>query len=157
MTNAARRPLMSILEKGERDRDTRLRFVDGQRSSELPVADLVARARRVAAGLSALGVRPGDRVSSQLTNGEKSIEQQFAALMVEAVLVPVVPVFGPKELGPILTDARPVVHVTHDRWGKTAYLANLKAVDDALVPGQVIVVGDAPSQFLSGSHLGWTP
>jgi acyl-CoA synthetase (AMP-forming)/AMP-acid ligase II len=157
MTNAARRPLMSILEKGERDRATRLRFVDGQRSSELLVADLVARARRVAAGLAALGVKPGDRVSSQLTNGEQSIELQFAALMVEAVLVPVVPVFGPKELGQILADAQPVIHVTHDRWGRTDYLANLKAVDGELLPNQVIVVGDAPGQYLSWSQLAQTP
>jgi cyclohexanecarboxylate-CoA ligase len=137
----ARRPLMAVLQKGKRDRATTFRFVDRSSNAELVAADVVAEARCVATGLAALGVRAGDRVSAQLTNGEQSIALQFAALMLDAVLVPIVPVFGPNEVGQILADARPMVHVTHDRWGKIDYLATIAALDPEVVPPTVVVVG----------------
>jgi acyl-coenzyme A synthetase/AMP-(fatty) acid ligase len=80
------------------------------------------RAEHLAGGLRALGVRPGDRVSAQFPLCEEAIVAQFATLMLGAVLVPVVPVFGSRELTQLFAEAKPVVHLTQRRWRKLDYV-----------------------------------
>lgn len=100
------------------------------------------RAEHLAAGLHALGVRQGDRVSAQFPLCEEAIVAQFAALMLGAVLVPMVPVYGSRELTQLFAEAKPVVHLTRDRWRKLDYAANLADVPADVRP-RVVAVGDA--------------
>ncbi|SEG88697.1 Acyl-CoA synthetase (AMP-forming)/AMP-acid ligase II [Thermomonospora echinospora] len=60
------------------------------------------RALRVAAGLAALGVGPGDVVALQLTSRLESAIAHAAVLLRGAVVLPIVPIYGLREVGFVL-------------------------------------------------------
>ena len=69
-----------------------LTFLDPQeRERRFSFAALYLRARRAAAGLSALGVRRGDRVALVLPTGVDFMDAFFGALLAGAVPVPLYP------------------------------------------------------------------
>jgi malonyl-CoA/methylmalonyl-CoA synthetase len=80
----------------------------GQR---LSYADLERESRRLAATLSALGVRQGDRVAMQVDKSPEAILLYVACLRMGAVLLPLNTAYTPKELEYFLADARPRVAV----------------------------------------------
>jgi acyl-CoA synthetase (AMP-forming)/AMP-acid ligase II len=94
----------------------------------LPLAELVDRAGRTAAAFRDLGVVPGDAVAVQVPSWVEGVVAQAAALLVGAVLVPVVPIYGPRELGFILRESRARLLVVPDRWGRRDYLADLPRI-----------------------------
>ena len=69
---------------------------------------------RVAAGLSEQGVSPGDVVTSQLPNRVESVVVCYAANRIGAVHNPVVPIYGPRELDFIRTQAQTKVFLGPD-------------------------------------------
>ena len=88
-------------------------------SETVSLADLVDRAARCAAAFLSLGVQPGDTVAIQVPSRIEGVIAQAAAVLAGAVLVPVVPVYGPHELGFILRESRARLLVTPDRWGRS--------------------------------------
>jgi len=69
-----------------------LRFVDRREEARfLGWAELLERARRVAGGLAAEGIRPGDRVALVFPTGEEFFDACFGALLAGAVPVPLYP------------------------------------------------------------------
>nr|AYM53425.1 AMP-binding protein [Melittangium lichenicola] len=69
-----------------------LTFVDSaERETHLPWAEVALRARRTAAGLARLGVRPGDRVALLLPTSPAFMDAFFGALLAGAVPVPLYP------------------------------------------------------------------
>ena len=82
-----------------------------------------ATARRLAAGLQARGVGPGDVVAFQLPNWMEAAATFWASALLGAVVVPVVHFYGRKELGHILATARPKVFVTAEQFGRMVYRA----------------------------------
>jgi acyl-CoA synthetase (AMP-forming)/AMP-acid ligase II len=71
---------------------TGLRFVDGaERERFVPWAELGARAARVAGGLAAAGVEPGDRVALVYPTSPEFFDAFFGALLCGAVPVPLYP------------------------------------------------------------------
>jgi acyl-CoA synthetase (AMP-forming)/AMP-acid ligase II len=74
--------------------------------------ELDGQANRVAHALGALGVRKGDRVTLALGNSVEYVAAAFGVLKAGAVLNPVNPALGPRELGYILAHAEPRVIVT---------------------------------------------
>ncbi|MHB8463295.1 MAG: AMP-binding protein [Acidimicrobiales bacterium] len=101
------------------------------------VADL---ARRAATGMQALGVGPGSVVSFQLPNWVEAAATFYAASLLGAVVVPIVHFYGAREVGYILGQAAPRVHVTAARFGHNDYLATLEQIDHG---ADVVVVDDA--------------
>jgi acyl-CoA synthetase len=101
------------------------------------VADL---ARRVAGGLRARGIGPGDLVAFQLPNWVEAAATFWATAFLGAVPVPIVHFYGPKEVGFILRQSGASVLVTADRFGHLDYLANLDALRSDL-PELELVVG----------------
>ena len=101
---------------------------------------------RVAAGLRARGIGPGDAVAFQLPNWIDAAATFYAIAYLGAVVVPIVHFYGAKEVGYILRRTRVKALVTADRFGHQDFLANLDAirgegdVDDL---EWVAVVGDA--------------
>ncbi|MDR7612346.1 MAG: long-chain fatty acid--CoA ligase [Armatimonadota bacterium] len=69
---------------------------------------------RFAAGLAALGVRPGDRVSLHLPNCPQFLIAYYGALRVGAVVVPFNPLYVEREIEHQLTDSGAEVAVTLD-------------------------------------------
>jgi acyl-CoA synthetase len=117
------------------------------------VADL---ARRVAGGLRARGVVPGDLVAFQLPNWVEAAATFWATAFLGAVPVPIVHFYGSKEVGFILRQSGARVFVTADRFGHLDYLANLDTVRPDLPELELVaVVSDnaLPSGLLAFSGL----
>ena len=106
-------------------------------------ADGYDLACRVAGGLRAIGVQPGDPVAFQLPNWLEAAATFWAVALLGAVPVPIVHFYGPKEVAFILEQSQAQVLVTADQFGHQDYLANLETFRprlDAL--REVFVVGE---------------
>jgi long-chain acyl-CoA synthetase len=106
---------------------------------------LDADSDRVAGGLLALGLRPGDRVAVQLTNRMEFLQAYFEVLKAGMIMVPVNPMFKSGELGHILRDCGARLLITLE-----ACLPVVAACD--LPDGMKVLTGDSPAfgQLLSG-------
>jgi acyl-CoA synthetase len=89
--------------------------------------DVERVARRLAGGLRARGVGPGDVVAFQLPNWMEAAAVFWASAFLGAVVVPIVHFYGRKEVGYILESVRPRVFVTAERFGRLEYQADLCA------------------------------
>ncbi|WP_174183616.1 AMP-binding protein [Nocardia barduliensis] len=96
-------------------------------------ADVERVARRLAAGLRARGVRPGDAIAFQLPNWMEAAATFWASALLGAVVVPIVHFYGRKEVAHILDAVRPAVFITVHRFGKLSF--------DPAVSARVPVVG----------------
>ena len=102
---------------------------------------LLDLSRRVAGGLSRLGVGVGDVVSFQTPNWIEGAATFYGAALLGAIAAPVVHFYGSRELGYILGQCEPRVHVTAARFGRQDFLVNLASIPD-LPAMEVVVVGD---------------
>lgn len=111
-------------------------------------ADVELDARRLAAGLRAKGVGPGDVVAMQLPNWMEAAVTFWASTLLGAVVVPIVHFYGRKELGHILTAARPKVFITAEEFGRMRFAPELCA--DIPVVG---LVGDNFDDLLADEPM----
>lgn len=102
-------------------------------------ADVEHLARRLAAGLRARGVGPGDVIAFQLPNWMEAAAIFWAASFLGAAVVPVVHFYGPAELAHILRVSRPKVFVTMAEFGRRTHDPELTA--------DVPIVGVVGSDF----------
>jgi acyl-CoA synthetase len=93
---------------------------------ELTFRQLDTLSRRFAAGLRAIGVRPGDRVVYQLPNGVEAAATFLGIAALGAILVPVAGFYGRRELIDIVNTTQASVLVTTARHGSRNYLAELR-------------------------------
>lgn len=84
-------------------------------------------ARRLAGGLRARGVGPGDVIAFQLPNWMEAAAVFWASAFLGAAVVPIVHIYGRKELGYILKAIEPRVFVTAERFGRMEFQADLCA------------------------------
>jgi acyl-CoA synthetase len=89
--------------------------------------DVEIEARRLAAGLRALGVGPGDVVALQLPNWKEAAATFWASAFLGAVTVPIVHFYGRKELTHILGTAKPRVFITAEEFGRMQFQPDLCA------------------------------
>jgi acyl-CoA synthetase len=114
------------------------------------VGEVYEESLRVAGGLRALGLGPGDVVAFQLPNWVEAALTFYACAMLGVTLVPIVHFYGPKEVGFILRQSRARALVIVGRMGGRDYLSELATIRDSLDDlERVIVVGpttdtDAP-------------
>ena len=107
------------------------------------VGEVYEESLRVAGGLRALGLGPGDVVAFQLPNWVEAAVTFYACAMVGVTLVPIVHFYGPKEVGFILRQSGAKALIIVSRIGKRDYLAELETVRDGLENlEKVVVVGD---------------
>src|SRR6478609_5843753 len=90
-------------------------------------ADVESAARRLAAGLRARGVGPGDAVAIQLPNWVEAAVAFWASAFLGAVVVPIVHFYGRRELSHIIPAARPKVFITAEEFGRMKYQRDLCA------------------------------
>src|SRR4051812_27568601 len=102
------------------------------RSDRMPYrgtfGDVDDLARRVATGLRARGIGPGDAVAFQLPNWVEAAATFYAIAYLGAVVVPIVHFYGTKEVGYILRRTRVKALITADRFGAQDFLVNLAAL-----------------------------
>jgi len=116
------------------------------------VGEVYEEALRVAGGLRALGLGPGDVVAFQLPNWVEAAITFYACAMLGVTLVPIVHFYGPKEVGFILRQSRARVLVIVSRIGQRDFLAELATIRDGLADlERVIVVGEVASASASAS------
>ncbi|WP_101946479.1 AMP-binding protein [Mycobacterium sp. 3519A] len=89
--------------------------------------DVELEARRLAAGLHARGVGPGDVVALQLPNWMEAAAAFWASTFLGAVTVPIVHFYGRKELTHILGTAKPRVFITAEEFGRMQFAPDLCA------------------------------
>jgi acyl-CoA synthetase len=104
------------------------------------LGEVAALARRVAGGLRARGVGPGDLVAFQLPNWVEAAATFWATAFLGAVPVPIVHFYGLKEVGFILRQSGARVLVTADRFGHLDYLANLDTIRTEVPDVELVVV-----------------
>jgi acyl-CoA synthetase (AMP-forming)/AMP-acid ligase II len=114
-------------------------------------ADVEIEARRLAAGLRARGVGPGDVVALQLPNWMEAAATFWASTFLGAVTVPIVHFYGRKELGHILGTAKPRVFITAEEFGRMQFQRDLCA--DIPIVG---LVGDTYDDLLGADPMAGT-
>ncbi|WP_368499173.1 AMP-binding protein [Herbiconiux sp. A18JL235] len=121
----------------------------GERPITLDWAQLRRKADRVSAVLLDLGVEPGESVAYQLPNWAECVAVTLGALQIGAVVAPVMSVFGPREVGMVLSRSRARVVVVPQSFRGRLHADELAAVArEAEVQGldlcveHVLVVGD---------------
>lgn len=107
--------------------DTEFRVHSNQRPWSGTFGEVEHRARRLAAGLRARGVGPGDVVAFQLPNWAEAAATFWASAFLGAVVVPIVHFYGRKELSHILTATSPRVFIVAERFGRLEHHADLCA------------------------------
>ncbi|MCW2662158.1 MAG: fadK [Mycobacterium sp.] len=134
--------------------DVPIIFHGAGRNEAVSLADLVDRAACCAAAFRDLGVQPSDTVAVQVPSQIGGVIAQAAAVLAGAVLVPVVPSYGPRELGLILRESRARLLVTPDRWGRRDYLADLHRLGGCPDLSSVAVIADSvPQRYIDFSQL----
>jgi acyl-CoA synthetase len=89
--------------------------------------DVERHARRLAEGLRSRGVGAGDVVAIQLPNWMEAAAAFWASTFLGAVTVPIVHFYGRKELGHIMSTARPKVFITATEFGRMTFQPDLCA------------------------------
>lgn len=110
--------------------------------------DVETQARRLAAGLRSRGVGPGDVVAIQLPNWMEAAAAFWASTFLGAVTVPIVHFYGRKELGHIMSTARPKVFITTAEFGRMTFQADL--CSDVPIVG---LVGDTFDDLLADDPM----
>jgi acyl-CoA synthetase (AMP-forming)/AMP-acid ligase II len=104
-----------------RNPDTACRVWSKERPFSGDFRELHERARRLAAGMIQLGIGPGDVVSFQLPNWIEAVECFLATMFAGAVSLPIVHIYGRKELAFVLAESRAKLHVTVDAFRQLQY------------------------------------
>jgi acyl-CoA synthetase len=132
---------------------TRFHFHTEHGDQHPVAAELVERGQRLAPGLQAAGLRAGDRFAVQMPTSVETAALYLGALHAGAVLVPIVHLYGPAELGFILRESQARFIAMPARWRQVDFLARLQACGDLPALRHVIVAGDAATPHLSLSAL----
>src|SRR4029434_2634885 len=97
---------------------------------------LAAGVDRVARGLIALGVRPGDKVALWLVNRPEWIEIAFAVMKIRAVLVPIHTRLRTEDVAYIVDQSDSATLILSERSGPIDYLGMVRElVPEGAAPG----------------------
>jgi cyclohexanecarboxylate-CoA ligase len=122
------------------------RSVAGRRDA-VSYAELSALVGRVAVGLRAAGLEPGDRVCVMLPNCLEFAAAIFATLLSGAVYTGIPVAYGRREVAAILRRTRSRVLFVPAAFGSTDHLALVRELKEELPDfPTVIVVGEAPDE-----------
>ena len=136
-------PLGALLARSLQARpETRLHFYTERGASSATTLELFGAGRRLAKGLRVLGLKRGDAFAMQLPTAPETAALYLAALEIGAVLVPIVHIYGPAEVGFILRDSKARFLAVPDHWRGIDFLERLAAVAPLPALEQVIVVGE---------------
>jgi len=131
-----------------------LHYVGGEHATAVSVAEVLARGEVVAAALHERGVRAGDVVAVQVPNWVEGGVAYAAAMLLGAVIVPIVHIYGPAEVGFILRQSHARVLIVPDRWRRIDYTTRLAAFSELPDLDEVVVIGgDVPVGAVAWSEL----
>jgi acyl-CoA synthetase len=105
------------------------------------IGEVADEARRFASWLRSRGIGPGSSVLMQLPNWREAAITFWGTLYAGAVIVPVVHIYGPKELSHIVRATEPAIVVTPTSFGRIDYLSGIAPLLDA-TDAEWLVVGE---------------
>ena len=146
----------SLLDRGTREHAAvRFRVFSDTRPYDGTVGEVADRARRLAGGLARRGLGPGDVVAYQYPNWAEAAVAFWATSLLGVTIVPVVHIYGPKELRYILEHTRARAFLTPDRFGRTDYCEVLPSLMDELTDLELVAVDgdDVPAGAVAISDL----
>ena len=109
------------------------------------LGDMHRRSLELAGALQQIGLGPEDVVAIQVPNWLEGALAFQAAMILGVVVVPIVHIYGPAEVGFILEESGAKVFICPDRWRHIDYLQRLDALDRSRLPAlqHVITIGEA--------------
>ena len=136
-------PLSTLLARSVQAQPaTRLHFHTERGTFYATTQEPMAASHRLARGLQAIGLNRGDAFAMQLPTARETAVLYLAALELGAVLVPIVHIYGPAEVGFILRQSRARFLAVPDRWRGIDFLARIEAIGPLPDLERVIVVGE---------------
>jgi len=126
-------------------RNERARILSATRPYDGTVGDLADQGAQLAGLLASRGIGTGDVVAVQLPNWAEAVATFYGLLRLGAVAVPVVHIYGHKELGHILRESRARALITTDRFGSHDYVAELADIDGPLPDLELVVMVETQS------------
>jgi acyl-CoA synthetase len=121
---------------------TRLVFHSRQRSSETTVGEMDRDAERLAAAFYDLGLRQGDTIAVMLPTWRETTLTYIAAYKLGMTVVPIVAIYGAREIGFIVRQTKAKALVVPDAWRGYDYLERVEAAGAMPDLKHLIVVGD---------------
>lgn len=123
---------------------------------QLTYGAVLAETRRFAAGLQALGVAPGDRVTAQIEKSPEALILYFACLWMGAVYMPLNTGYTAAEVAYFVSDAEPALFVTDPAAPAPAGVASVTlgtdgtgSLIDALPANSALSRADLPDTALA--------
>ncbi|ROO87898.1 acyl-CoA synthetase (AMP-forming)/AMP-acid ligase II [Actinocorallia herbida] len=110
------------------------------------VGQTLAAASRVAAGLRERGIGPGDTVAVQLPNRPEAAVAYAAVLLTGATLLPVVHIYGLREIAFVLRQSGARALVLPDRWRALEYSSRIPALREAAPTLDLIAMVGEPAE-----------
>ncbi|MDH3705550.1 MAG: AMP-binding protein, partial [Acidimicrobiia bacterium] len=120
--------------------------------------DLAREARRLVAVLRAHGLEPGDVVAFQLPNRREAITAFYALALGGYVLVPIVHIYGRKEVGYILRESGARAYLSAPAFGHIDYTEIIDTEADQLGDLELHLLTDEPTGSTPGGleRIGWS-
>jgi acyl-coenzyme A synthetase/AMP-(fatty) acid ligase len=123
--------------------ETAMHFVGGPSPTSIRLDEMYARALRLAGGLAGLGIGPGDVIAIWVPNWLEGALTYQAALMLGATVVPIIHIYGPREVGFILRQSGARVLVMPDKWRAIDYRERFAAITtDIPALEHVVMIGE---------------
>jgi acyl-CoA synthetase (AMP-forming)/AMP-acid ligase II len=108
------------------------------------LATIYSRGTALAQGMFALGLQPGDVIAAQVPNWLEGAITYSAAMQLGLVIVPIVHIYGPSEVGFIVRSSGAKALVLPTRWRNIDYRGRVLALQDVPRLEHVIWIGDGP-------------
>jgi acyl-CoA synthetase (AMP-forming)/AMP-acid ligase II len=121
--------------------DTSMHFAGGPNPVSIRLGEMYEQSLRVAGGFTRLGVGHGDVVAIWVPNWLEGALAYQAALMLGATVVPIIHIYGPREVGFILRQSGARVLVMPDRWRNIDYGERFAAITDTTTLQHVVLIG----------------
>lgn len=119
-------------------------------------AEIDDEARRLVSLLRDMGVQPGDAVAFQLPNWREAVVSFAALAMGGYVVVPIVHIYGRKEVSFILEQSGAVAYISPLAYGHVDHGAILETAAPASLRLHVVVDdGEVPSSSTGLARIGW--
>ena len=124
------------------------------RTQSHAVETLYERGRSMAGALRRLGIRAGDVVGIQVPNRVEGYVAFLGAMLAGAVVLPIVHIYGAREVGYLLRESGAKALFVPDRWRRIDYLERLEGLRDVPQLEHRIVIGeDVPAGCIAWDEL----
>lgn len=129
--------------------DARFIAVSDVNPSQDRLSEIVRDGRRMGTRLSSMGIKPGDIIGVMLPNWREWMIACVATQQAGAVLLPIVTIYGAKELGFILRQSRAKLLITPDQWRGIDYRELVASIGDLSDLQYHVRLGDGFSDLIA--------